>query len=53
MKKKLKKPIRNVDTKKVTLYVMEGAAGNNCGWGCFGSGVGNGCGSSCGGGCAR
>lgn len=51
MKKGLKKPPRNVEVKKVALYVMEGPAGSNCGWGCFASGVGNGCGQSCGGGC--
>lgn len=52
MKKKLKKPIRSIEVKKVRLYTMEGPAGSNCGWGCFG-GVGNGCGQSCGGNCSR
>ena len=52
MKKKLKKPIRSIEVKKVRLYTMEGPAGNNYGWGCFG-GVGNGCGQSCGGNCSR
>lgn len=53
MKKTLKKPNRSVEATKVTLYTMEGPAGNNCGWGCFGNGVGKGCGQGCGGGCAK
>lgn len=53
MKKSLKKPVRDVDARKVVLYTMEGPAGTNCGWGCFGGGVGKGCGQSCGGGCSK
>ncbi len=49
MSNKLKKPIRNVEAKKVMLYTMEGV-GYNCGWGCFNS-SGNNCGNNCGGGC--
>jgi ArsR family metal-binding transcriptional regulator len=52
MKKELKKPMRNAEAKKVVLYTMEGPAGTNCGWGCFGDGIGSGCGQSCGGGCS-
>ena len=51
MKKELSKQILNAESIKLVLYGMEGPAGNNCGWGCFASGVGNGCGQSCGGGC--